>query len=45
MLCAAAIGTASLGVVEALGVLVVGAGVSFGVSALPQPERAPVTVR
>jgi drug/metabolite transporter (DMT)-like permease len=38
MLCAAAIGTGSLGLVEALGVLVVGAGVSFGVSALPQPE-------
>jgi drug/metabolite transporter (DMT)-like permease len=41
LFCAAAIGTGSLGLVEALGVLVVGAGVSFGVSA-PQPEEEPV---
>jgi drug/metabolite transporter (DMT)-like permease len=42
LICAAAIGTGSLGLVEALGVLVVGAGVSFGVSAPPQPEEEPV---
>jgi drug/metabolite transporter (DMT)-like permease len=42
MFCAAAIGTGSLGLVEALGVLVVGAGVSLGVSAPPQPEEEPV---
>jgi drug/metabolite transporter (DMT)-like permease len=37
LLCAAVIGTGSLGLVEALGALVVGAGVSYGVSATPQP--------
>jgi drug/metabolite transporter (DMT)-like permease len=42
LFCAAAIGTGSLGLVEALGVLVVGAGVSLGVSAPPQPEEEPV---
>jgi drug/metabolite transporter (DMT)-like permease len=43
MFCAAAIGTGSLGLLEALGVLVVGAGVSVGVSARPQPETEAVT--
>lgn len=43
LFCAAAIGTGSLGLVEALGVLVVGAGVSFGVSAPPQAAEEPVT--
>jgi hypothetical protein len=42
LFCAAAIGTGSLGLVEALGVLVVGAGVSLRVSAPPQPEEGPV---
>jgi drug/metabolite transporter (DMT)-like permease len=41
LFCAAAIGTGSFGLVEALGVFVVGAGVSFGVSA-PQPAEEPV---
>lgn len=43
--CAAAIGTGSLGLVEAVGVLVVGVGVSFGVSvpseAVEEPIAAP----
>jgi drug/metabolite transporter (DMT)-like permease len=43
LFCAAAIGTGSLGLLEALGVLVVGAGVSFGVSEPPQPTEEPVT--
>jgi drug/metabolite transporter (DMT)-like permease len=42
LFCAAAIGTGSLGLVEALGVLVVGAGVSFGVSAPAQPAEKAV---
>jgi drug/metabolite transporter (DMT)-like permease len=39
LFCAAAIGTGSLSLVEALGVLVVGAGVSFGLSAPPEAEE------
>lgn len=39
LFCAAAIGTGSLGLAEALGVLVVGAGVSLGVSAPAQPAE------
>jgi drug/metabolite transporter (DMT)-like permease len=42
LLCAAAIGTGSLGLVEAIGVLIVGAGVSFGVSAPAQPAEKPL---
>jgi drug/metabolite transporter (DMT)-like permease len=42
LFCAAAIGTGSPGLVEALGVLIVGAGVSFGVSAPGQPADEPL---
>jgi drug/metabolite transporter (DMT)-like permease len=42
LLCAAAIGTGSLGLVEALGVVVVGAGVSLGVSVPVQPAEEPL---
>jgi drug/metabolite transporter (DMT)-like permease len=41
LFCAAAIGTGSLGLVEALGVLVVGTGVSLGVSVPSQPAGEP----
>jgi drug/metabolite transporter (DMT)-like permease len=43
LFCAAAIGTGSIGLVQALGVFVVGAGVSFGISA-PPPAEEPVAV-
>jgi drug/metabolite transporter (DMT)-like permease len=41
LLCAAAIGTGSLGLVEALGAVLVGAGVSLGVSVPVQPAEEP----
>jgi drug/metabolite transporter (DMT)-like permease len=42
LLCAAAIGTGSLGLVEAVGVVVVGIGVSIGVSVRPRVVEEPV---
>jgi drug/metabolite transporter (DMT)-like permease len=42
LFCAAAIGTGSLGIVETIGVFIVGAGVSFGVSAPAQPAEKPL---
>jgi drug/metabolite transporter (DMT)-like permease len=42
LFCGAAIGTGSLDLVEALGVLVVGAAVSFGVSVPAQPAEEPL---